>query len=489
MNWAPRSLALRATLLLGAVACAVTGALGAYFYFTARTAIAEHVDTQLIGRVEHFRRLVGNVQTLTDLRDRPLLFESMLGAESDVLLLRRPGDAPFINVNPAGLPVPAALVAAPADRPLNAHDVLSLPMADGVPMHWVAAQALAGSDGAHIEVLAAHPLTNEMRMIESNRDRVLAGAIVSMLASTLLAWLVLRHGLRPLRALADKASEIHPINLAMRLPERDAPREIQQMVVAFNAMLERIATGYERLSQFSADLAHEIRTPIGILVGQTQVALHKARSVDEYQRVLESNLEELNRLRQIAENILFLAQVDHASLAIDRAPLGLAAELHKIAEYFEGLADEAGLRFEVSASGSAMVNAPLCRRAINNLVVNAVRYGAPGTTVRLVGLQTPEAAVIAVENEGPPVALEQLGRLFDRFYQGDAARSRPTESHGLGLAIVKAIMVLHGGQALATSPTPGLIRFELRFPAVAATAVADGASAAPRRDLQDAVTG
>ena len=250
---------MRATLLLGAVACAVTGALGAWFYFTARTAIAEHVDTQLIGRVEHFRRLVGNVQTLADLRDRPLLFESMLGGESDVLLLRRPGHAPFINVNPAGLPVPAALLAAPADQPLNAHDVLSQPLADGVPMHWVAALALSGSDGSQVEVVAAHPLTNEMRMVASNRDRVLAGAIVSMLASTLLAWLVLRHGLRPLRALADKASEIHPINLAMRLPERDAPREIQQMVVAFNAMLERIATGYERLSQFSADLAHEIR--------------------------------------------------------------------------------------------------------------------------------------------------------------------------------------------------------------------------------------
>ena len=204
--------------------------------------------------------------------------------------------------------------------------------------------------------------------------------------------------------------------------------------------------------------------------------------------MLESNLEELNRLRQIAENILFLAQVDHASLAIERVPLPLAVELHKIAEYFEGVADEAGLRFEVSASGSAMVNAPLCRRAINNLVVNAVRYGAPGTTVRLLGLQTPEAAVIAVENEGPPVALEQLGRLFDRFYQGDAARSRPTESHGLGLAIVKAIMVLHGGEALVTSATPGLIRFELRFPALASTA-ADGVAAAPRRDLQDAVTG
>jgi two-component system heavy metal sensor histidine kinase CusS len=200
-------------------------------------------------------------------------------------------------------------------------------------------------------------------------------------------------------------------------------------------------------------------------MGQTQVALHQARNADEYQRVLESNLEELNRLRQIAENILFLAQVDHDTLVVERAPLALLGELQKIADYFEGLADEQGLRFEVLASGTAFVNAPLCRRAINNLVINAVRYGARDTTIRLIGTQAPDAAIIAVENEGAPVAIGQLGRLFDRFYQGDAARSRPTESNGLGLAIVKAIMVLHGGQAGVSSARPGSIRFELRFPA------------------------
>ncbi|HEY2257729.1 MAG TPA: heavy metal sensor histidine kinase, partial [Variovorax sp.] len=380
---------------------------------------------------------------------------------------RRPGEAPFINVNPARLPVPDALAAMPADRPLNTSDVLRLTLATGVPMHWVAARARSGRDGEMVEVVAGHPLVNEAMMIAANRERVLIGDVVSMLASTGLAFLVLRRGLRPLRALAATAAGIRPMNLAVRLPEHDAPLEIERMVIAFNAMLERIAEGYERLSQFSADLAHEIRTPIGVLIGQTQVALHQARSADEYQRVLESNMEELNRLRQIAENILFLAQADHETLAIERAPVALAAELQKIADYFEGVADEEGLRFEVEASGFAFVNAPLCRRAINNLVANAVRYGTRGSTVRLIGTQEAQAAVIAVENVGEPVAVEQLSRLFDRFYRGDAARSRPTESTGLGLAIVKAIMRLHGGQAQVSSATPGSIRFELHFPRAA----------------------
>ncbi|HEY2257681.1 MAG TPA: two-component sensor histidine kinase, partial [Variovorax sp.] len=214
LRWMPRSLAVRATLLLGLISCAVTGVLGAYFFYTARAAITEHVDIQLIGRVEHFRRLVGNVQTIADLRERPVLFETMLGAENDVLLLRRPGEAPFINVNPARLPVPDALAAMPADRPLNTSDVLRLTLATGVPMHWVAARARSGRDGDMVEVVAGHPLVNEAMMIAANRERVLIGDFVSMLASTGLAFLVLRRGLRPLRTLAATAAGIRPMNLA-----------------------------------------------------------------------------------------------------------------------------------------------------------------------------------------------------------------------------------------------------------------------------------
>jgi two-component system heavy metal sensor histidine kinase CusS len=179
---------------------------------------------------------------------------------------------------------------------------------------------------------------------------------------------------------------------------------------------------------------------------------------------LESNLEELNRLRLIVDDILFLAHADHAVLDIERTPIEMDDELQRIAEYFEGPADEAGLRFSVQANGSALVNASLCRRAIHNLVVNALRYSTPDTTVRLIGKQDDDASTITVENDGTPIPAEQLERLFDRFYRADAARSRPAESSGLGLAIVKAIMELHGGEARASCTSSGTIRFDLRFP-------------------------
>jgi two-component system heavy metal sensor histidine kinase CusS len=270
--------------------------------------------------------------------------------------------------------------------------------------------------------------------------------------------------LRPVRAIAARAAQISPASLSVRLDSDAAPVELRQLTHAFNAMLDRLADGYQRLSQFSADLAHEIRTPVGALIGQTQVTLAKSREPDEYQQLLESNLEELNRLSHIAENILFLAHADHAALSVEREPVDLHMELVRIADYFEGLADERGMRFEVDAQGVVSANPLLCRRAINNLVVNAVRYGASDTVVRLRGTQDEKGATVVVENEGEPIPAVQLDRLFDRFYRADAARSAFTESSGLGLAIVKAIMYLHGGTASVACPSPGVVRFELRFP-------------------------
>jgi two-component system, OmpR family, heavy metal sensor histidine kinase CusS len=456
------SLATRATFLLALVACLVTAALGMYFYQMTRTSMNRYQDLLLISRVEHFRRLVGDRYTVAGLRDRPVLSETMLGAEHDVLLLRQPGGAPFIQVNPQQMPVPE-LTAVALERPLALGDVLTQTRA-GIPVHWVAAIARSGEDGEPIEIVAGHPFLNEMGMVAALRDRVVLASAFAMLAATLLAYTLMRRGLRPLRELAAKAEQIGPINLAARLDARRLPSEVRQMVEAVNAMLDRIAFGYERLSQFSADLAHEIRTPIGALIGQTQVALRWPRSADDYRETLESNLEELNRLRSIAENILFLAQADHATLSVERRAIPLRETLQKIADYFEGLADENGLRFEIVADGVVHAEPALCQRAINNLVINAVRHATKGTTVRLSGTQDPAGATITVENEGALVSPEHLGRFFDRFYRGDAARTHDTESNGLGLAIVKAILILHGGAAEVSCPAPGSIRFELRFP-------------------------
>ncbi|MFL9857771.1 heavy metal sensor histidine kinase [Paraburkholderia madseniana] len=461
--WTERSLTARTTVLFASIACVVIGTLGMYFYHSAELSLQRRADVVLTGRVEHFSRIVHDLYSVSELKSRPLLFESMLGAEQDVLLFRRPGEAPFIDVNPGNVAVPA-LQASTADHLPTLSDIRQTLLPDGVPVHWAIATVKAREDGSEVEVIAAHPMTQEVRMLAAYRNRIVLATLTGMLAATLLAYCVLRRALRPVREIATRAAQISPASLSVRLDSEAAPVELRQLTHAFNAMLDRLADGYQRLSQFSADLAHEIRTPVGALIGQTQVTLAKPRDADEYQQLLESNLEELSRLSHIAENILFLAHADHAALSIDREPVDLRDELVRIADYFEGLADERGMRFTVEARGVASANPMLCRRAINNLVVNAVRYGASDTVVRLSGTQDEQGATVVVENDGAPIPGEQLDRLFDRFYRGDAARSEFTESSGLGLAIVKAIMHLHGGTARVVCPVPGVVRFELRFP-------------------------
>ncbi|WP_406868569.1 heavy metal sensor histidine kinase [Paraburkholderia fungorum] len=463
--WTDRSLTARTTVLFAAIACVVIGTLGAYFYHSAQVSLERRADVVLTARVEHFSRIVRDLYSVSDLKSRPVLFESMLGAEEDVLLFRRPGEAPFIDVNPAGLAVPA-LHAGVQNRLPTLPDIRQTLLPDGVPVHWAIATVKAREDDSEVEVIAAHPMTQEMRMLAAYRNRIVLATLTGMLAATLLAYYVLRRTFRPVREIATRAAQISPASLSVRLDSEAAPVELRQLTHAFNAMLDRLADGFQRLSQFSADLAHEIRTPVGALIGQTQVTLAKTRDADEYQQVLESNLEELNRLSHIAENILFLAHADHAALSIEREPVDLHDELVRIADYFEGPADERGMRFTVEAMGIASANPMLCRRAINNLVVNAVRYGANDTVVRLSGTQDEQGATVVVENDGAPIPDEQLNRLFDRFYRADAARSAFTESSGLGLAIVRAIMHLHGGTARVVCPVPGVVRFELRFPGV-----------------------
>lgn len=314
-------------------------------------------------------------------------------------------------------------------------------------------------------------MTQEARVLSAYLVRVWINVVSAVLITALLAWWVSSRGLAPLRKMADRVAGITPDTLSARLDIENTPTELQSLAMSFNAMLDRLATGYERLLQFSADLAHEVRTPIGVLIGQTQVTLAHTRNESEYKSVLESNLEELERLGRIAQNILFLAQADHERQEMERTPLNIREQLETIATYFEGLADERNLSFEVHAEGKMFANAIMSRRAISNVVVNAVRYAKAGTTIRLTGsedsqgAQGARGAVIVIGNQGMPVAPDDLARLFDRFYRGDAARSEFTESSGLGLSIVQAIMRLHGGSASVSCSADGWIEFTLRFAA------------------------
>ncbi|WFU92201.1 heavy metal sensor histidine kinase (plasmid) [Rhizobium sp. CC1099] len=461
-NWFKNSLILRMTLSYASVILILTISLGVYFYSSVRVAQEDRLRTVLAARVVYFARLANKMYSLNDLQARPLLVANMLGAERDVLVFRRSSGETVIEVNPDHVELPRLPNDVSEEDQQVRHSETTL--ADGTVVYWASITTRALEDGKSLLVLAGHPTTAEREMLDAYRDRTVWAIAVSVAIATLLGYGLLTHGLRPIGGMARKAAEIHPGQLELRLDEKSAPIELRSLAAAFNAMLDRLADGYQRLSQFSADLAHEIRTPLGVLIGQTQVTLAKPRSVKEYQYLLESNLEELEQLHRLSENILFLARADHATQAIERKTIDMQLELQKVADYFEGLATERGLAFQVDACGKAMVDPGLWRRAVGNLVVNAVRHGREDSTIYLRGDGDEQGSSVEVENVGPEISVDELGRLFDRFYKVDRSRSTSTETHGLGLAIVQAIMKLHDGSATVDLPAPGVIRFRLHFP-------------------------
>ncbi|MBC3916519.1 heavy metal sensor histidine kinase [Undibacterium sp. CY18W] len=460
-NW---ELRYRVAALFGLVACLVMAGLGFYLYASVRQAMEMRADYTLIGRVEHFRNLFHDLYDIKQMEERPGLFESMLGNEQDVRIFKRVGDAPFIQVNPGKL-TPPAMSAVPVGTAIGIDALRTGQADDGVRVRWVSALARLGTNKDTIEITAAYVMTQESRVLSTYLYRVMAAIALTALLTTALAFIILQRGLRPIKLMYDKAAEITPAKLSARFGMQDAPPELRSLTEAFDAMLDRLEKGYQHLNQFSADLAHEVRTPVNIMMGQSQVALRQARSAAEYEQVLESNVEELSRLARIIENILFLANADQEAVVADRVEIDLITELEKIAEYFEPLAEERQMRFVVTATGNIFANLIMWRRAVNNLVLNAIRYGKSGTTIQLISEQNEEAGTLSVINQCEASMPVDTDRMFDRFYRGDASRSAYTESNGLGLSIVRAIMHLHHGTASVTYlARENSICFKLEFP-------------------------
>jgi two-component system heavy metal sensor histidine kinase CusS len=279
----------------------------------------------------------------------------------------------------------------------------------------------------------------------------------------ILGYLLVRRGLRPLRRLAAQAGTVTVANLSARIDAVDVPRELSPVIAAFNAMLDRLEQGFTQLSQVSADMAHDLRTPIGNLLGQMEVALRQPRSVEQYETLLASNLEELQRLSRMTDNMLFLARAEHADTAIERSVLDVADELQRVADYFEGLAEECGLRIAVQGEGNIWADSLLLRRALANLIANAIRHADQGSVVILQSAREEGGVTLSVENRGTPIEAHHLARIFDRFYRADASRRGSSEASGLGLSIVRSIMTLHQGRWQAGS-AEGSTRFSLFFP-------------------------
>jgi two-component system heavy metal sensor histidine kinase CusS len=227
-------------------------------------------------------------------------------------------------------------------------------------------------------------------------------------------------------------------------------------------MLARLDDSVQRLSQFSADLAHEIRTPLHTLLASNGQALNHPRSTAEYQEVLASNMEEFERLKRMAENLMFLARAEQAERALNLQILDLQSVGGELCDYFEALSDDRDVRLDNQLHGELLADQQLLQRALGNLLANAVRHADQGSVISLRRRDESGECWLQVHNHGPAIAQAHLSKLFDRFYRVDPSRAEPGDSGGLGLAIVQSIMQLHGGQVRVSSDADGTV-FELGF--------------------------
>ena len=450
------SLAWRLALAVAVVCTLAMSAVAVFLYRSLAAEIAYRDDLALLGRLEQVRTLLHDSDSLGALQQRPQLYQNMLGNQESVLRVRRADGSLVFEINPhdeiLGDPPHIGVSQQPSRTDIRQDRSALLLAGDAV-----------GPAGEALTVMVGKRLQEREAILASYRLRLYLAVAAGALLAWIIGLLLVRRALTPLRDMADALALIDLRNLHRRLADTAAPLELQAPLQALNGMLARLEQGFERLSQFSADLAHEIRTPLHTLLASTGQALNQPRSSDEYRELLGSNIEEYERLNRMVENLLFLARADHGQRRVHLQAIDLAHLGEELCDYFQLLADERGACLEHSLHGTLNTDLQLLQRALGNLLANAVRHARPGTTVRLSRHDDAAFVRLCVRNEGDTIAPEHLPRLFDRFFRIDPARTEPGDSGGLGLAIVQSIMTLVNGKVSASSDD-GVTTFTLSFP-------------------------
>jgi two-component system heavy metal sensor histidine kinase CusS len=459
------SLTRRLSLLFAGVSLAILAAMGVFLHHALAQQLMLRDARDLNGKIELIRHTLGDVGSDASIRQSPHRWLDVVVGHLGLHLAIFNEERSLLLAN-SELKFPDSVLRSPAPERAQQAAVLEWTESDGTRYRAVTAWGKLGKvENARVLIAFALDLSDQQILLAEYRANIIGAILVGTLLATLLGTWVARQGLSPLQDVAAAAGRITASRLGERLDVGFAPKELQALASAYNAMLDRLQDSFARLSQFSSDIAHDLRTPIGNLLGEAQVALSRSRSAGEYRSVIESSVEECDRLSRMIERMLFLARVDDAELALHVENVDLATEFARICDYFEPLAQEKGVSIEADGKATAYADASLLRRAISNLVANAIHFTpSAGGAIILDSRHTPDGATaIRVSNPGPEIPQHERERIFDRFYRLERAREDSTSNSGLGLAIVKSIMQLHAGRVFVESAS-GRTTFTLVFP-------------------------
>jgi two-component system, OmpR family, heavy metal sensor histidine kinase CusS len=303
-------------------------------------------------------------------------------------------------------------------------------------------------------------ISNEQQLLADYKGKLLIALALAAAISALLSTWLAHRGVRPIREITSAAQAITASALSERISTQTWPRELAKLAAEFDRMLERLEDSFERLSRFSSNIAHELRTPISNLMGETEVTLGRSLTAEQYREVLASSLEEYQRLSHLIDSLLFLARAETAHLQIHESDFAVQESISAVMEFYEPLAKESHVELTNTGRATIRGDEPLFRRAISNLLSNSLRHAPPGGKVTIETSSEPAAVIVAVKDNGSGVAPKDLPKLFDRFYRGENSR----DGVGLGLSIVKSIMSLHHGTVEVASELGKGTTVVLRFP-------------------------
>lgn len=462
------SLLRHLTLAFAVVAALVFALTGAYLYRSLSAELKRRDDIEISGKLNQFLQLAHASGSTAALRADPAVFHEVLLSHPGVYLGIYDGqNRPLVEHTDEAGNTLASVVAAPhpAGRTGGTGGpggpFTCSPPGIGTSRCVYARDTLPS--GEAIQVALARTATDRQSLLESYRVDIWLAAAVGALLVGALGYAVASRGLRPVESLGRQTSRIEAHNLNARLDARGGPVELRELATSVNRMLDRLERAFVRLSQFSSDLAHDMRTPLANVISSSQITLSRARTTEEYEALIDSNIEECERLQRMIENMLFLARTDNARQHLKTAELDAGGELRRLASYFQALADEAGVRIDVHGEAPVVADATLFRRAVSNLASNALEHAEAASTIELAVSAQAGYAVVEVTNRGAAIPPEQVDRIFERFYRIDSSRHGAARNAGLGLAIVKSIMELHRGKVEVVSAN-GRTTFALYFP-------------------------
>ena len=448
--------------VLFAVSAALLLALSTGFLYWVLTDNLQRADRQFLGdKVEVLRDVLQSPASEAD-RLREEVQTEVAAYQSTRYYARvlSPGGTVVIETPGMAEALPPA-VFPDADAPAPNGSYVEWDAPSGRAYLLRAASGDAGGRRLHV----ALDVTPEAVLLADYRRTLALVLVLGVLAAAAAGAVAAWHGLRPLRRITGRVAGVTASDLHTRVAAERWPRELAALAAAFDAMLDRLEDAFARLSQFSADLAHELRSPVAILTGEAEVALARTREPEEYRQVLASSLEELGRLTRTIEALLFLARAEGDDAPIERTPVDARALADGVIEFYEAVAEEGGVALRADGHARLDGDPVLLRRALANLVDNALQHTPPGGRVDIHVTEGPDgAASVVVADTGPGVDPAHLPRLFDRLFRADASRARRHEGSGLGLSIVRSVMDLHGGTATAENGTDGGAAFTLLFP-------------------------